>query len=197
MIAGLLLFLPLTAALLILELQLSRATHGNAIQDWLALHLYLPLMRATALLVFVFIAYPGLYGLATAPSISALLTAGHYRFDQLVNVLLLVSLLLPLVPVLNRLTGVTLALQGMCATALLASWVAIEAGATVRFLPDLWLVFRIAAVLLAARLAGQLLAKEFLRSPRYRELLVESLRMLAQLPAVIMYAHFLGTQLSH
>lgn len=195
MIAATLAFLPLTAVLLMLELRLDRAARRSAIQGWLALHLYLPLMRATALLVFVFIAYPELFDLATAPSISALLAAGHYRFDQLVNILLVVSLLLPLIPVLNRITGVTLALQGMCATALVASWVAIEANAAIDFVPDAWLLLRIAVVLLAARLAGQLLAEEFVNSPRYRELVVESLRMLAQLPAVTMYAHFLGTQL--
>lgn len=195
MVTAILLFLPLTAALLILELRLDHAARGSAIQDWLALHLYFPLIRATALLVFIFAAYPDLFGLAAAPSIPDLLTGGHYRFDQLINILLVISLMLPLIPMLNRITGVTLALQGMCATALIASWVAGDAGVAPDFLPDAWLLLRIAAVLLAARLAGQLLAKEFLHSARYRELLVESLRMLAQLPAVIMYAHFLGAQL--
>ncbi len=197
MITAVLLFLPLTAVLLIVELRLDDAVRGSAIQSWLALHIYLPLIRASALLVFIFVAHPQLFGLASAPSIPALLAGGHYRFDQLVNVLLVVSLLLPLVPMLNRISGVTLAVQGICATALLASWMGAEAGVTMRLLPDSWLLLRIAAVLLAARLAGQLLANEFMATPRHRQLVVEALRMLAQLPAVIMYAHFLGRQLSN
>lgn len=194
MIPAILLFLPLTAVLLMAELRLDRASRGSPIESWLAIHLYLPLIRSTALLVFVFVAHPQLFGLTDAPPLSELMAGGHYRFDQLINVLLLVTLLLPLIPMLNRISGVTLALQGMCATALIASWMASESGIDLRLLPDVGLLIRIAAVLLAARLAGQLLADEFLPSPRYRQLAVETLRMLAQLPAVIMYGHYIGAQ---
>ena len=195
MIAALLVFIPLPVVLLSVELKLAGAARDSAVQSWIADHVYLPLIRSTALLVFIFLAHPELFGLGAAPSLSALLAGGHYRFDQLINVLLLVALLLPLVPLLDRVAGLTLTLQGMCAAALLASWIASASGVAISLLPDAWLIVRISAVLLAARIAGELLAKEFLAAPRYRELILEALRMLSQLPAVIMYAHFLGAQL--
>ncbi|NNF50962.1 MAG: hypothetical protein HKN59_00860 [Gammaproteobacteria bacterium] len=195
MIAGILLFLPLTAVLLIVELRLDSATRGSPVQGWLAEHLYLPLLRSAALLIFIFVAHPELFGIPEAPSLGALLADGHYRFDQLINVLLLIALLLPMVPLLDRVSGLTLALQGMCAVALVASWMASERGVPIALAPDIWLVVRISAVLLAARIAGELLAREFLVTRRNRELILEALRMLAQLPAVVLYAHFLGAQL--
>lgn len=196
MITALLIFIPLTVVLLFVELKLHAAAHGSAVQNWLAEHLYLPLIRATTLLVFIFVAHPQLFGLNSAPAFSDLLAGGHYRFDQLINLLLLIALLLPLIPLLDRVSGLTLALQGMCAVGLLASWMASASGIAIRLTPDLWLLARIIGVLLSARVAGELLAREFIGASKYRELVLEAVRMLAQLPAVIMYAHYLGSQLT-
>ncbi len=196
MLTALIVFLPLTIGLLLLELRLQAATAGSELQAWLADHLYLPLVRAIALLAFIFIAHPELFGLTQAPSLGTLLGAGHYRFDQLINLFLIVSLLLPLLPLLNRIAGVTLALQGFCATALLASWLAAEAGAALAFIPGPGQFLRIIAVLLAARLLAEWLAKELAKTTAWRDLLVEAARMAAQLPAVIIYARFLGRQLA-
>lgn len=195
MLLALVLFLPLTVALLLLELRLQDAAAGSELQAWLADHLYLPLLRASALILFIFTAHPALFGLANAPGLGALLAAGHYRFDQLINLFLLVSLFLPLLPLVNRVAGITLALQGICAAALLASWLAAESAATLDYLPGPGQLLRIIAVLLAARLLAELLAREFLRRSAYREILVEAARMAAQLPAVIIYARYLGSQL--
>lgn len=195
MLAALIVFVPMTVALLLLELRLQAATEGSELQGWLAAHLYLPLVRAAALLTFIFVAHPQLFGLADAPTLGALLGAGHYRFDQLVNLFLIVSLLLPLLPLLNRVAGVTLALQGVCAAALIASWLAADAGTTIQLMPGPGHLLRIVAVLLAARLLAEWLARELLRRSAYRDILIEAARMLAQLPAVIIYARYLGAQL--
>lgn len=196
MITAFLLFLPLTAALLLVEAKFNRVTDSGAVPAWLAVHVYLPLIRAAALLTFVFVAYPRIFGLQDAPSLAELLAGGHYRFDQIINLVLLVALLLPLIPLLNRISGITLALQGMCATAMLASWLASSAGSELTLLPGGWLGLRILAVLFAARLAAGLLAQHFSTPQGRNDLIHEALRMIAQLPVVILYARFLGAQLA-
>lgn len=195
MLAAIIVFVPLAALLLLAELKLLHAAQVSELQAWMSVHLYLPLIRAAALLLFIFIAHPELYGLRNVSSLGSLLTNGHYRFDQLVNLSLLVSLLLPLLPLVNRVAGVTLALQGVCATALVASWMAADAGVTITLLPDIGLVLRMVALLAAARLVAELLARELIRQPGYRDIAVEAARMTAQLPAVIIYARYLGVQL--
>lgn len=196
MLTAILVFLPLSVVLLLAEFRLHAVIGSNALQAWLATHLYLPLMRATALLVFIFVAHPELYGLSNAPSLGSLMAAGHYRFDQLVNLLLIVSLLLPLLPLVSRLAGATLALQGMLATALIASWMASESALNLRLIPDIGVAIRIIAILLVARLLADLLAEEFIQDRARRAISIEAARMAAQLPAILIYARYLGAQLS-
>ena len=195
MLTAVLVFVPLTLLLIYVEQRLYAAAQSSALQRWLAGHLYLPLLRAVALLVFIFMAYPQLFGLANGPSLRVLLATGSHRTDQLINILLLVALLLPLLPFVNRIAGVTLALQGICATALIASWMALETALAIRLLPDAGLFLRMTAVLVTARLVADLLAKELVVNSDSREIAIEAARMAAQIPVIVIYARFLGAQL--
>lgn len=196
MLTATLLFLPLALLLVFLEQRLYAAAQASALRCWLVDHLYLPFLRAGILLVFMFAAYPQLYGLSEAPPLGSLLASGRHRFDTLLNALLVISLLLPLLPLLQRIAGVTLALQGIIATALVANWIALDVGSQIRLMPDALLMLRMAAVLIAARLVAGLLTRARPGTTASREMIFEAARMAAQIPVIVIYARFLGPQLA-
>jgi hypothetical protein len=82
-------------------------------------YLIIPAARTVALVSFILIAYPVLFGMASALPVSALLTAGDMRFTHLVNLVFFLSLLLPLFPLFNHWPAVVLPLQGIAASTLL------------------------------------------------------------------------------
>ncbi len=195
MLMAILVFLLLALGLIVLEQRLYDAAQASALLCWLTDHLYLPLMRAVVLLVFLFAAYPQLYGLSEAPPLWPLLAGGRHRIDQLLNALLLISLLLPLLPLFQRVAGATLALQGIFATALIATWVARESALDIRLVPDALLLLRMAAILIVARVVAGLLTRARPGTSARREMVFEAARMAAQIPVIVIYGHFLGAQL--
>ena len=58
-----------------LEFWIERRFHDNPPALWLREHLGLPLLRAACVVLFVYLAYPALFGLREAPSLMVLLAA--------------------------------------------------------------------------------------------------------------------------
>lgn len=107
----------------------------HSITAWLAEQVYLPLARILSILLFISLAYPVLFGLREAPGIYSLLAGGEQRISQLINLGFLLSLFLPLLPVIGRVPSLVLPAQGMLAAAVLFNWLAPSQGLTVSLWP--------------------------------------------------------------
>lgn len=189
------LFVLGSVGLLIVEEYLHDHPSLSNLGAWLGEHLYIPMLRAGLVLIFVTAAYPALFGLHDAPALNSLLSAGHYRLDWWINGVLLVSLALPAVPGLGRIPGIVLTIQGMVASAMLFGWLAQDMGLTQYWLLPGWSL--LAKILLITGTAGLLswMAGNYLPFARKR-LVAESLRLLAQMPALIIFGGALGRQLN-
>lgn len=170
-----------------------REERRESLMRWLE-NFLLPLGRVFALLLFIVLAYPTLLGLREAPGFGELLDAGHGRFDRLVNVLFFTGLLLPAIPVLRRLPGLLLPMQGMAGVALVAGWVAAAQGHALKVWPspELWIVIAAAAGLASAvaNLLTQAIDDRVLRQD-----LSDLLILVLQAPLLLIYGHWLGRQL--
>lgn len=159
-------------------------------------HFLLPLGRVFSLMLFLFVAYPALFGARQAPPLGAILLGTDGRLDDLINVLFFAGLLLPALPVLRRLPGLTLPLQGMAGTALLFTWLAQALGAThVRLLPDAgqWLLLAALAGLAAA--SARLLTIT-IEEPVVRQDAHDLVLLWMQALPLLVYARMLGAQLA-
>ena len=194
MLTAIVFFVLGSIGLLIVEERLHQNPSLTRIGNWLIEHLYLPTLRAALVLVFVTLAYPALFGMEEAPGIGNLLAAGRHRLDWWINGVLLVSFALPSIPGLCRIPGVILTIQGMVASAILFGWLARDLGINQYWLlPDLKLLVKILFITGSAGLLAQM-AGRYLEVAR-KKLVAESLRLVAQMPALIIFGSALGKQL--
>ncbi len=170
---------------------------------WLWARIYAPLLRAGALLAFILIAYPTLFGLGEIPSVTALLSDQEGRFGSMLGVIFLLALALPLLPVIGTRPALILPLQGAAAAALLFRWLSQTLGApNVSYWPGGatvlgMVVVSVAAYWIATRAAGiiEQFGHKHLEVADLGELVFEGLLLFLQAPAVILYATALGRQL--
>lgn len=159
-------------------------------------HFLLPLGRVFSLMLFLLVAYPALFGVRSAPSLGTLLFGTAGRIDHLINVLFFAGLLLPSLPVLRRLPGLTLPLQGMAGTALLFTWLAQALGAThVRLLPDAGQALLLAALAALAVASARLLTIT-IEEPVVRQDAQDLILLWMQALPLLVYARMLGAQLA-
>lgn len=171
---------------------------------WLWMHLYAPMMRAAILMAFLLMAYPILFGLTDAPTVTLLLTGGDGRFGHLLGTVFLLSLVLPLVPAFAALPALVLPIQGIAGAALLFHWLTAATGATpVSYWPGGRVLLGVialswAAHWLAVRAAGAIehIARQRFQVADLGELLIEGLLLFLQAPAIILYTMALGGQLT-
>lgn len=171
---------------------------------WLAEHLLIPAARALALVAFILFAYPILFGLAEAPKLAELLAAGRGRITSLVNLSFVLSLLLPLLPVIGRLPALVLPIQGMAAASLLFHWlVATQPSQWIEYWPN-WPAL---GTLLAMAFVGYALARRLSEiiattlQKHYEKagletLIYRSIILALQAPVILFYGLSLGRQLS-
>ena len=103
-----------------------------SITHWIAKHIGAPFFHVLLLVAFIYMSYPVLYGLdshnstgkAILPTLTQLLNASSGQTMKLVNTLFIISVLLPLIPVINRFTALILPLQAMAGSAVLYGWLA-------------------------------------------------------------------------
>lgn len=194
LLLALLAFVLVSSLFALAELRLEPHYHQNPATAWIADHIFIPLAEVLALLVFLLLAYPVPYGLTTAPEILDLLSADG-RTADLINLLFLLSLLLPLLPGLGRLPGVVLLVQALAATALLFHWLGQRLQLDVSLVPG-WLAL---GLILIWAWAGQRLVRRL--APRQGEDLTLGRIMhwhltgAVQLPAILIYGQSLGRQL--
>ena len=170
---------------------------------WLAEHLLIPAARALALVVFILLAYPALFGLSEAAKLGELLSAGRGRITSLVNLTFVLSLLLPLLPVIGRLPALVLPIQGMAAASLLFHWLVTSLPPqSIEFWPD-WPVL---GILLTMAFASHALARwlsaviatglrQRFEKAGLEALVYRSIILILQAPVILLYGLSLGQQL--
>lgn len=164
---------------------------------WLYAHIAAPLLRILLLLLFIVLAYPYLFGLPAAPPLTDVLAGGSARTMQLINWLFIISVLIPLLPVVGTWPGLVLPLQGLTAAGLVYSWLPGAAMSdywpgmpVLLLLPALALLGYTAALWLGNRLAGWI-------EPRFNishseSIISNALLIALQLPIIVIYAHSLA-----
>ena len=164
---------------------------------WLSDHVALPLLRIAVLLAFIASAYPHLFG--ASPGLPAVLAADSQRISHLINLAFVAGLLLPLLPMFNRLPAPVATLQAILAITLLFSWTADALQADVSLVPHPGALLVCAGLSIAGfllcrwgfgRLPGPL-NEDTLRGA----FLLDGLPLLGQVPAIWYYAHQLGQQI--
>ncbi|BAZ95101.1 histidine ammonia-lyase [Thiohalobacter thiocyanaticus] len=194
LLLALLAFVLVSSLFALAELRLEPHYHQYPASAWIADHIFIPLAEVLALLAFLLLAYPVPYGLTTAPGMLELLSADG-RITDLINLLFLLSLLLPLLPGLGRLPGVVLLVQALAATALLFHWLGQRLQLEVSLAPG-WLAL---GLILIWAWVGQRLVRRL--APMQGEALTPGrilhwhLTGAVQLPAILIYGQSLGRQL--
>lgn len=182
--------------------KLHAAVSDVDVTAWMVEQAALPLARAAALALFLFTAYPILFGIDTAPPLGSILFFKEGRFSALVNLAFILSLLLPLLPLIGKQRAVILPLQGIAIAALLFHWTASSLGISHSYWPGGFnLVLIILLISIAAPVAHRIThrigrgANQWTERAGFEELAFEGLLLFFQAPAILVYTLSLGTQL--
>ena len=170
------------------------ARNGERTSDWVLQHVGLPGARVACVMLFVALAWPGLYGLPDSESFGELMRTDA-RLRDWFNLLFLAGLLLPLLPLSDRVSEFVLPLQGALAVALVFRWACIDQlghalpafpnAKTIAFVAIWALINRgLAGALRRGRLTGR------------GEWITESLLLWMQLPVLLVYGRQLGAALA-
>jgi hypothetical protein len=172
--------------------------------EWQWDHVVIPLYRAAMMILFLLLAYPVIFAVEEAPAISALLSENDLRLDYLINLLFVVSLFFPLLPVIGNWHELILPLQGILASMMIFSWLAQNLSVTdYSFWPG-WevimacLFFGILTHWAASHIAsyiGQRLDRRF-NVLDSGDLLAGGLILIMQSPVILIYSVGLGSQLN-
>lgn len=178
--------------------------HSWAIElnHWSTQHVWLPLARIAAIIIFIIMAYPIVFGLKSAPPIGELISSG--RVNVLINTLFLISVFLPLIPGVGKMHSLVLPVQSLAAAQLVFSWLNQHSyQSDISLLPSLSafgkiVIFVIAAHWLSYWLAqriGELLDESF-NVEGFPDLLFQSILLFLQAPFLLIYTVELGRQLN-
>lgn len=190
----------MVAALILIPLAAYTETKLPAPLHWQWEHVAMPLLRILLLLLFIILAYPDLYGLQSAPSFSSVISSENGRSHQLINLLFILSVLLPFIPLIGEQQTLALPVQGVTAVALIFNWIPDKQTPLICYWPGMlttlvllglaWFAFRLAMLL------GQTISLWFDR--RYHvtgshEMISNTLLLILQSPLIVVYAHSLGS----
>ena len=187
-----------------IEVFIERHFETNPPARWFWEHLGIPLLRAACVVLFVHLAYPGLFGLREAPDLQALLAAHEAGPSSVLGFAFVLALIAPVVPLLHRHPEFVLPLQGMLATSFLFAWltdylhmnaIPVWPGADVMVLVLIgaWLMHRLARY--AGRAIGET-ADSLADTRGYDSLAIHIVTMLAQLPVILIYSTGLAAQIA-
>lgn len=195
LLAALALFAVLSVLVEVAGLRLLEKVAEVAVSHWLFEHVLIPAARAMTLVLFILVAYPALFGLETAPPLGELLAADRMRITTLLNIVFVLTLLLPLLPGISRWPELVLPLQGITAATLLFRWLASTLPEReIHYWPGLTTVLG----LLALAVVTHWLAKELAHHLAQRldrafdiegsdKLIYRSVVMMMQMPVILLY----------
>lgn len=180
--------------------RLAAAIADQPLGEWIGARVVLPALRVLALLGFMLIAYPVLFGLAEAVPVRELLADPGDRVNKLLSLAFVAAIALPLLPVIGAIEALILPLQAAAASALLFHWLA---GPGVSLWPTpgvvgamlLWaLLTHLIATLVLKRLGYGIDEALFVQGSG--ALLYDALLLLFQVPAILIYSTSLGPRLT-
>lgn len=173
----------------------------SALLDWLYSHVGLPFARVILILLFIFLAYPALYGVDHLPSLSNVLFEHSERIHSLINWLFLTSLIIPFIPMVGVIPALVIPIQSILATALLFNWATQDLQIIV-LLPNLWvlLLFIVLSIIThkIAKIFAEFIGKSTQNKINHQDithLVYESSLLAFQAPAILVYGFYLGSQL--
>ncbi|MCK5647707.1 MAG: hypothetical protein KAI22_02400 [Gammaproteobacteria bacterium] len=130
---------------------------------WIAKHIGTPFFHILLLIAFIYMSYPVLYGLEShsmngeriLPSLTQVLNSKSGQTMKMINILFIISVLLPLIPVVNRFLALILPLQAMAGSAVLYGWLSQITGIEYSIFPG----FKVMAMIVFFSFIAELLAK--------------------------------------
>lgn len=175
---------------------------AKELNHWGTQHVWLPLARIAAILLFIVAAFPVIYGLDSDIAIGDILHSE--RIDTLINTLFVISLLLPLIPVVGRIHALVLPLQSLAAAQLLFNWLNQHAyQQDISLLPSLSAWLQTILLVIASHGISLWLAKHIglwlddqFNVEGFDELLLQSILLILQAPLLLIYTVELGRQLN-
>ena len=182
---------------------LHRKLEHQALQ-WPWDHIGMPLVRTLLILLFITLAYPELFAVRDAPSINELLAMDDERGMRVVNIIFLLTLLIPLLPVIGSMESLVLPLQGMTASAVLFSWLAeMKNAADVSYFPELMtIIFILVMAMLthwfalhAASSIGEEIDEKY-RVENSASFISKAMILIMQSPVILLYGISLGKQVN-
>ena len=186
------------------ESVLHRSFNDNPAMQWGWDQFFSPLIRAIMLVVFVYLAYPGLFGLRVAPSVIELLTNSEARLNTVIGALFFAGFLASLIPGFSKHPEFVLPLQGCLAAGYFFFWLTSYLGITTASLwpgLDIFLAMVIVSYV-GHRIGGHLgrLIGTWIDGKRntlgYDRVAVHVVELLAQIPVVVLFGYGLGRQLA-
>jgi hypothetical protein len=175
----------------------------HSILQWPWDNIGMPLLRAALILVFILLAYPIIFGMEDAPSIATLIDTSEGRINYLINILFLITLLFPLVPLLGKWEELILPAQAIAACALLFSWITpgLEPG-SIHYWPGLGTLLLILVLAFITHWLAQILSHylgevmdENFNVEQSGLLLSRALVLFMQSPAILLFSVALGRQI--
>lgn len=171
---------------------------------WIFERTLVPFARAGALMIFMLIAYPLLFGIAQAPPIVDLLLAGPNRISTLINILFIIPLFFPVIPVAGQIPALLLPIQGIAGSTLIFTWMQAALDVDdIQYLPSLSvfviiIIYAIVAHYLAVKLAEPISEKinTQINTADAEKIVYRILIVVAQLPTILFYTIGLGNQVS-
>jgi len=163
-----------------------------------------PLYRAFVLVIFIFMAYPLIYGLEEDIPVMDLLADGEYRADQLINLVFLSSLILPVLPVIGKRIELILPVQAIVCCMMVFNWLAQHRQITTfSYWPGLDAVMVIALLAVISYWLAVNIGKntgsrldEHFNVTGFEDLISQSIILFMQAPAILVYSLGLGRQLA-
>ncbi len=187
-----------------LESWLHRVFASNPPFQWGWDQFFAPLLRATMLVVFVYLAFPAIFGLSSAPTVSELIKEQQGHISSVLGVLFLAGLLASLVPGLSRKPEFVLPIQGALACGYLFFALTGYLGVTTATLwPGIDIVMTMVCVSYFADRLGRVVGKacgdrldRLLNTTGYDLVILNAVELLAQIPVILLFGHGLGRQLA-
>lgn len=186
------------------ESWLHRVFEHNAPFQWAWDLFFAPLLRAAMIVVFVFFAYPALFGLSSAPTLSELLAVNDSRLNHLFSLLFVASIFLPFIPAINRAAELLLPLQAALATAVIFVWLSEYLGITSS---SIWPGIHVIGIMIVlsflsyrlarsvAEILGHWVDQKFYLTDG-EAIVFRAVLLLSQVPVILFYGFGLGRQIA-
>ena len=196
------LFTIISIVIEILGYKLLATVSDVAPSHWIMEHITIPSARTLSLVIFILTAYPVLFGLETAPTLTELFAIDRMRLTNLVNVIFLLSLTLPMLPLISRLPAWILPIQGIAAATMVFRWLTnTRPELEIHYWPGLTTVAGIALLAFITHEIAKWLSHHLetrldnlIHRAGSGRLIYRAVIMLLQVPVILVYTLSLGRQ---